>query len=122
MGGKESMRRVLEWLASSRNEEFTKWPPNPQEFLILSKKIPVTNRNFSIPKINTPKITLTSRVYSGITKLCAGSRIEKSHADIIELVKYNFEKYQEHRKIFGDPIPGSKDYNYYKVDLKGAQQ
>lgn len=121
IGGFAEARKIMRFLDSPHNDLYVRFAPTPMEFMYLKKRIPqeMQKGNFKLPKIS--EITLKGRVHSGLTKMLAGASIEKSHSDILDLVRYNYEKYILHQQKFGIPLPGSKSYNYYEIDLTGGR-
>jgi len=123
--GLKKFKRVLDWLSSSMNKKHVSFPPNPQEFLLLLtelKELEPAPRRIS----KKVQITLKSRIHSGICKLAAGASIDKSHAEIKDLVFANYELFKKHTDKHGIPIPGTagaKNYEYFEpvLNLEAAK-
>lgn len=118
--GLSRFRRALKWLASPMNKKHVSFPPNPQEFLVLMTEL--TDEIQQAPRrlSKKVKITLKSRINSGICKLLAGASIDNSHEEIKELVLANFKLFKKHTEKHGIPIPGTdsaKTYKYFEPVL-----
>ena len=116
IGGVANCAKIFQFLLSSQNRKYVNFPPNPQQFLLIYYDLPKEIKQ--LPVFPAVKQTLKARVWSGIAKMDVGADLRKSHADIIDLVHWNYNKIQKHREKYGKYIPGVSTFDHYEVQTE----